>query len=175
GLDQAAGDGDGLVDGNGEAETDVAARRGDDRGVDAEQPALRVDERTAGVALIDGGVGLDKVFVAARVGENAEIVATRGRDDAHGHGLADAERVAHRKHDVADPDAIAVADGDKWELARVHLDDGNVGLGVGADHFGLQFATVGQGNVDTVGSLDDVIIGEDVAVAGDDHTGSEAL
>ena len=52
-----------LVDRHGEA--DVAGAR-TDRGVDADDFAARVDQRSAAVAEVDGGVGLD-VVVEARV------------------------------------------------------------------------------------------------------------
>jgi hypothetical protein len=38
-----------------------------DRGIDADEPALNVHERTTGVAGIDRGVGLDEVFVLLNV------------------------------------------------------------------------------------------------------------
>ena len=67
---------------------------------------LRVDQRAAGVALVDRRVGLDEVLVAA-------VAAAAGRpalraDDPHRHGLADAERVADREHDVADAHLVGV-------------------------------------------------------------------
>ena len=53
----------GEVDGNGEADALVAAAAAEDGGVDADQPAVGVHERAAGVAGIDGGVGLDEILV----------------------------------------------------------------------------------------------------------------
>src|SRR5690349_14479431 len=84
---------------DGEAQADVAgdaALRVEAGGVDADQLALEVHQRAAGVARVDRGVGLDEVLVAA-----AEAGAAGGADDAGGHGLAEAERVADRDHEVA--------------------------------------------------------------------------
>ena len=49
-----------------------------DRGVDADDPALRVDQRTARVAGVDGGVGLEHVFERApAVGPDLAVQARR--------------------------------------------------------------------------------------------------
>ena len=55
----------GEVDRDGEADADVAAAAAEDRGIDADHLAAEVEQRTAGVARIDGGVGLDEVVVGA--------------------------------------------------------------------------------------------------------------
>ena len=66
-LDGAAG----LVDRDREADADVAALAaeaaadGGDGGVDADDLAVEVDQRAAGVARVDRGVGLDRVDVGA--------------------------------------------------------------------------------------------------------------
>src|SRR5690606_5560247 len=87
------------IDGNRKADTlgrAFAAALGH-CGVDADQLAARVHEGAAGVARIDRGVCLDEVLV---LGE-AEAPADRA-DDAERDRLAQAERVADRKHDVPD-------------------------------------------------------------------------
>ncbi|MGT4621409.1 hypothetical protein [Edwardsiella ictaluri] len=43
-------------------DTDAAADRGQDRGIDPDLFDLEVDQRPAGVTAVDGGVGLNKVF-----------------------------------------------------------------------------------------------------------------
>ena len=64
---------------------------GGDHGVDADHLAARVQQRPAGVAGIDGRVGLDGVFDrrAIRVANRAD-----GADNAAGHGPAQAEWIA---------------------------------------------------------------------------------
>src|ERR1700722_5914378 len=67
-----------------EAEARVAALlTSKDRPVDADHPALRVEEGAARIAAIDRGVGLDKVIDPRLID-----VAVQGTDDA------DADRVA---------------------------------------------------------------------------------
>ena len=61
---------------DGEADALVAAGLAEDRGVDADQLAARVDQRAAGVARVDRGVGLDEVLVG---GEPAFEAAAESR------------------------------------------------------------------------------------------------
>ena len=74
--------------------------------VDADQPALHVDQRAAGIARIDRGVGLDE---EPEVG-NAAVRPRQRRDDAAGHRLADAEGIADGEHQVADLDGVRLGD-----------------------------------------------------------------
>src|SRR5207237_918641 len=61
GLDQLRGDGLDGVDRNREADPDVPTRLALDLRGDADHPALRVEQRAARVALVDGRVGVDHV------------------------------------------------------------------------------------------------------------------
>ena len=65
---------------------------------------VHVEERPAGVAAVDRGVGLDEVVVAALQR------AVARRDDAGGDREALAERVADGQHPVADLRRVAVAE-----------------------------------------------------------------
>ncbi len=65
-----------------------------DRRVNADEFAARVDEGAAGIARINGGVGLDEVFIVF----DPKIVAPLRADDAHRHSLAQAERASHREN-----------------------------------------------------------------------------
>src|SRR5262249_52401031 len=84
--DQVVGDPPRPARENGEADPLIAAAQRLDRGVDADDPALEVDERAAGVARVDGGVGLDQVLVG-RQAETAPLAA----DDPRGHRARQAE------------------------------------------------------------------------------------
>ena len=96
-LDEAVHDVAGEVGRDGEADALVAAGAAEDGGVDADEPALDIHQRAAGVAGVDGRVGLDEVLIVL----DAEVAAARGADDARGDGLADAEGIADGEHDVA--------------------------------------------------------------------------
>ena len=96
------------VDGNREAEAFghvLIAGRADDGRVDADELAARVDERAARVAGVDRGVRLDEVLER----RDAELTAARRADDAHRHGLTQAQRVADREDDLADLERVRAA------------------------------------------------------------------
>ena len=155
---------------NREADAEAAAAARIDRGVDAEQVAGDVDQRAARVAGIDRRVGLDEVLEDV----DAERVAAERADDARGHRLADAERIADREHDVADLEVVDVAERDHRQLVEVDLQHRDVGIGVGADRAGARAAAVAERDLDVVGAVDDVVVGEQVALGRDDHARAEA-
>ena len=68
--------------------------------------AVHIDQRAAGIAGIDGGVGLDEELIVA----DADVGARHRRDDAVRHGLADAERIADRQHHVADLQIVGIGE-----------------------------------------------------------------
>ena len=77
---------------------------GADRGVDPDHRAGGVDQRAAGVARVDRGVGLHGVDhrVGVRPAALQPHRAVLGRHDAGGHRAGQAERRADRDHRVAD-------------------------------------------------------------------------
>ena len=101
---------------------------------------------TSPAALISGPPELPGL-IAASVWITWEIEKPFGRldlplqggDDAAGDGAVEAERVADRDHRVADFGFGGVAEGQRMDFARrrVDLEQGDVGAGVGADHFGV--------------------------------------
>ncbi len=97
---------------------------------------LDVDQRAAGVAGVDRGVGLDHVRDREAVGRLD--LALQGGDDAGGHGAVEAEGVADRDHRVADLDLGGVAERERVQLVGGHVDleQGDVGRRIGADDFG---------------------------------------
>jgi hypothetical protein len=155
-----------------EADALVAARAREDRGVDADQLAAQVDERAAGVAGVDRRVGLDEVLVLGDV----ESAAGR-RHDAHRHRLADAERVADREDDLAEPQLARVAERQRAQRGQraLELEDGEVRLGIGTDDLRLVIGAVVERDGDGVGALDDVRVGEDAAAGRDDDARAHAL
>ena len=112
-----------------EADADRAARRRDDRGVDADHLAVQVEQRAARIAAVDGGVGLDVVVVGAGID-----VAVARRDDAGGHRAAEAERIADRDHPFAEPQLVGIAELHRLErLVGLHPQHREIGLLVAAD------------------------------------------
>ena len=64
-ADEAVQDVARHVDGHGEADAVVAAAGADDGGVDADEPAFGIHQRAAGIAGVDGRVGLDEILDSA--------------------------------------------------------------------------------------------------------------
>ena len=135
------------VGGDGEADALRAAGARKDRGVDADELAAMIDQRAAGIAGIDGGVGLDEELVVG----DADLGARQRRDDAVGHGLADAERIADREHDVADLQRVGIGEFERPGSARLAVLDpqhGEIGACVLEHDLGLELALVGERHLD---------------------------
>ncbi len=153
-----------------EADALIAARAAEDRGVDPHDLAGGVDQRPAGVAGVDGGVGLDEVLESG----DAEVAAAGGADDAERDRLTHPEGVADREHHVAHGERFGVPERDGRQRVEVDLEHRQIALGVGADLRGPHVAAVEQRDPDLVGAFDDVVVGEDVAVLAHDHAGAQA-
>ena len=116
-----------------------------DRGVDADHPAGRVGQRAAGVARVEGGVGLDDVVDEA----GAPAVADRQRpaeraDDAGGHRAGQAERVADRDDELADAQPVGVAEGGRRRPPSRTRSTARSASGIGADHVEPALGAVGE-------------------------------
>jgi len=158
------------VDGDREADADVAAALAVDRAVDADHLTADVEQRPAGVAGIDGRVGLNEIVV--RPGSDRPSL---GADDAGGDGLAETERIADREHPIADAQIVAVRQLRGGErLIRLDADQRDVGLLVSADDLRLVPLLVLEHDLDLVGGAEHVVVGEDLALWRDDHTRAEA-
>ncbi len=143
-----------------EADADAAAVGRIDHGVDADHAPALVEDRAAGVALVDRRVDLQVVVVGARLD-----VATARRDDAGGGGAAEAEGIADRDDPVADAGAVGVAERDRRQrLLRLDLEQGEVGLGVATGELGLEAGAVMERDHDLVGLVDHVVVGDDVTL-----------
>src|SRR5438034_10879214 len=150
-----------------ERDADAAAGRRIDRRVDAHHLAFGVEGRATGVALVHGRVDLDEIVV-----RTAADVAAAGRDDAGGHGAAEAERVTDREHPIADPGLALRKLGEREVRTALDLDQRDVGARVGADHLrGKGLAVVGR-DFDLVGAIHHVVVGHSIAIGRDEETGT---
>jgi hypothetical protein len=115
---------------------------------------------TAGIAAIDGGVGLEEVVVRAGID-----VALGSGNDADRDAAAEPEGIADRHHPIAHPHLRRIPEGHRLErLLRLDLEQSQVGLGVVAqDLHDLELGAVGEIDDDLVGTLDHVIVGDDEA------------
>jgi len=87
---------------------DAAARGGEDVAVDADDLALHVDQRAAGVTPVDGGVGLEEVLVGRHVGADAQLAAL-GADDTGRDRVFHAQGIADGQDPFAHPDLAGIA------------------------------------------------------------------
>ncbi len=92
-----------------------------------------------------------------------------------GDGLADAEGIADREHHVADQQLVRIGEVERCELLFRVLDaqHGQIGAAVLEHDLGLELALVGERNLDLVGALDDMVVGDDKPGSIDHHAGSE--
>ena len=154
---------------NGEGDADIAARRREDRGVDADHFAVEVEGRAAGIAAVHRRVDLEEVVI----GTGADVAAAR-RDDAGRHRAAEAERIADRDDPVADANLGVVGEVDIGELAlpsstlsTARSVRGSVPISLASSSSPLSVTTVNVG-----AALDDVVVGDEIAVLGDEEAGA---
>ena len=114
----------GDLGGDGKADAHAAARRREDRVVDADDIALHVEQRTARIAAVDAGVGLDVAVVCAALsGDTLD-----GRNDAGRYRSAQAEGIADGHHPVARSRLTRIAEFDEGEsLAAADLQHREIG------------------------------------------------
>ena len=136
---------------------------------------MRIHQRAAGVAGIDGRVGLD---VAARLARiiRIGIGPVDGADDAAGdRELEVAEGAAKGKHGLAGFQLGRVSPDDGGKVGCVHLEHGKIGELVDADDLRVQDAAIIQRHLDLRGAIDHMVVGDDVAVRRDDDAASHAM
>ena len=159
----------GQVRRNGEADADRAARGREDRGVDADHLAVHVEHRSARIAAVDRGIGLEEIVIGAGID-----LARARRQDSGRHRAAQPEGIADRQHPIADPDLVAVAELDRGErLGRFDAQQRQIGLGVLAHHLGLEIGVVLKRHGDLVRIGDDVVVGHHQARGIDDEARAE--
>ena len=142
-------------------------RRKDGRRVDADHLAARRHERSARVARIQRGVGLDDVVhQASRL--PAQRSAERA-DHAGGNGMMKPVRVADGDRNLPDPDGTRVAERRERQRRSVDADNGEIGVRILADEIRLRRAAVGHDDRQRGGRLHDMAVGEDQAVGCKQH------
>ena len=94
------------------------------------------------------------------------IMPAQSADDAHRHGLPNAEGIADGEDHVADFQLVAVGERDGRQIVRINFQNRHVGLRIGADDFGdiFLFVVVGDGDFDFIRAIHDVVGRQNVAV-----------
>ena len=87
----------------------------------------------------------------------------------------DAQRGADGQHPFTQAEGIAVSEGNGGKVIGIHLDDGHVRCGVRAHHGGVVLLVVVQRHLDFAGTVDHVVVGDDITVRADDDAAATAL
>ena len=145
--------------GDGESDAGVEAA---DHGVDTDNLAINVDEGAAAVAGVNGGVGLDEILIEGRVVD--EPVAALGAYVADGEGVVETIGGSDGDGEFTDADVGGLGELGGAQVFGVDFNDSKVGLGVDATEAGGVFAAIGGDDLETCGVLDNMAVGEDVAV-----------
>ena len=133
-----------------------------DEGVHADDLAVEVDQRSAGVAGVDRGVGLDVILVVV-VRAEFELVAALGADDPGRERVVEVVRHADGAGQFAHAHGVAVGEFLDREVGGFDLDDRDVGFFIRAGQLGRKGAPVFELDGDPVRAGDDVVVGQDVA------------
>ena len=179
--DDLLGQVDGVIHGNGEPDARVVAGvRGDQR-VDADKLALVIHQRAAGIAGVDGRIGLNHVRVDGDLAGTAglhrflgthNLGAARGGHDARGDGLLEPEGAAQRHNPLADGQVVGVAKLHNRKTAGVlGLQHGHVGRGIGAHEISL-VGFAGYHDLVSAAAFHHMVVGDDVAVLGQHDAGT---
>ena len=154
---------------DGHCQPEADARHGR---VDADHPTARIDQRAAGVAGIEGGVGLDHVLDDASTGRKRppECAYNPGR-----HRAGKTERVAYRDDQLPDSEAIGVSELNLRQRRATDAHHGEIRQAVAPDDFELELATVGEAGGTVLDPRHDVRGGDEVAVGGHNDTATGSL
>ena len=153
------------VDGNGEANPHAAAGTRVDRRIDADELAVEIDQRAARIAGIDGGVRLDEEAQVA----DPDLRARERRNDALGHRLADAERIADGDYEISDLERVRVAKLEHREiLGPREPQHRQIRARITQHDLRLELALVGKRDLHLGHAFDHVIIGDDKTRGVDD-------
>ena len=152
----------------GDRESD-ALRIVDDGGIDADYFAFDVEQRAAAVAGIDRGIGLDEGFVPGQ----PDGVALQAAHDTQRHGPVKRKRIADGHDPLADADFRGVTEWNRGKLTGWgDLHDGDVGVGIAADHLADEFRFVGQPDFHFLRITDHMIVGDNQTLFVHDHAGA---
>ena len=156
-----------LGAGNGEAQAfhaGVVGEGADLHGIDADDLTVAVDERPAGVAGIQGGIGLDQ-------GHGAAVhvhVPVDGGDDAVGIGAPEggAQGITDGDHRVAHPQCGGISKLGGGQIVAVDAQHRQIRNVVTANQPGREAAVIGELHGNCVGILHHMGIGHDISVGG---------
>src|SRR5262249_2370752 len=152
--------------GYGKANALVTTAAAQNRRIDADETTLRIHKRATRVTRIDCSVCLDEVFVI----KTHSAATASSADDTARYCLANPQSISDSKHDIPDFNRVTVGHGDGRQVLGIDLDYSNVALGITANDFSGEFASVLQSDFYFLSTVHDVVIGQDVAIFGNDNS-----
>src|SRR5215472_123818 len=151
----------------------VGVRLAQNRGVDADDFAIQVDQRSAGVAGVDRCIGLNESLELPAGND----VTALSRNDASRDGTSLAERAANGQYPIADLHAVRVTHlRGGQRTVHLDLDHRKIRFLVRADDFCLvldSWRILFKAHANAVGFLHHVPVGQDVALGIDNHARSQ--
>ncbi len=121
------------VDGDGKTDPRVRPGRALNCRVDADQPAVAVEKRTATVAWVNRGIGLDDI--ADRTSSHRLDFAIESADDTGSQGLVEAKGIADSKHFLPHKQVSGRPDSHGDQILRwCDFEHGEIFVGGGADN-----------------------------------------
>src|SRR5262249_53114555 len=148
----------------GESNTAVAAVVGSNGGIDADDLAVQIDQRTAAGAGVDGGVGLEELLDSYGVPE-ADLAAVTSADDAVADRLIEAKRAADGEHPTANFGVVAVTEtGCRKVGCFIEMKQSDIAFGISPDLPWIEYASVRDVDRDLLRARlrNNVIIGEHI-------------
>src|SRR3954468_17143352 len=167
-FDQAIHHAPNQVARNRKTDSLVTAAAAQDRCVDPNQSPFCVHQCATGITGINRRIRLDEILII-----EAHVSTAHRAHHAHRDGLADAERISNRQHQVAHLDVIAVRELHDWQVLRVNLQHRYVCLWIFAHNFGYELPSVTERDFDFVRVIYDVIVRQNVSVFAYYYTGSQ--
>ena len=139
----------------------------------ADDLPVNVDERAAGVPLVDRRGGLEQAVGDAVVGD----VAVDAGNDALGHRAAKflAERISDGIYGVADEQRIGRGERRSGETVCGDFQNSDVGTRIVADKKSVILRIVPERNARAAGSLHNVRVCKDISVLGKNDTGTPVV
>ena len=129
-----------------------------------------VEQWPTRVTTVDRCIGLNEVIIRPGID-----IAGLGRDDAGCHGTAQTKGVAHRDYFVTDAHRVRRTKLYSGQFyVGFDLEQGNVGHAVAAHHGGIKAAPIGKLYLYAV-TFNDVVIGNDLSILGDNETRPQPL
>ena len=148
-------------------ETDSLCRP-DHGGVHPNNFTRRINERSARIARVQGGISLDDIV------DQAARLRMHGASERADHARCDArlkaERIPDGNYNLPDAQVFRVGQSDVGQVWRIDANDREIGIGIISDQLSVVFASILQIHPDLGRAVHDVPVGQNESVRRDDES-----